>query len=171
MANVPHQWRRPEEKKNQATFEFFYGFLAYIVQRVVNISEIYCNTKCNGKRATSRKILRSILFSPLHFVLYLEKSITVGQSTLPANPILLPEIRQCQFPRGLCYLFRLPRSSDFLFRHFISSFSGNVLFSPHFSTHCSGYEKSSSIVINLPFCMYSNPRVWAYENAPIDTEI
>ena len=49
----------------------------YIVQKVIQISELY-NTNCRGKRDTARNIPRSISFSPLHFVLYLGKSITFG---------------------------------------------------------------------------------------------
>ena len=48
--------------------------ILYTVQKVIKFPRY--NTKCRGKGYTARNIPRSISFSPLHFVLYLGKSIT-----------------------------------------------------------------------------------------------
>ena len=48
----------------------------HTVQKVIQISEF--NMKCRGKLDTTRNIPCSISISPLHFVIYLGKSITFG---------------------------------------------------------------------------------------------
>ena len=48
----------------------------YTVQKVKQIPRY--NTKCRGNQDNTRNIPRSISLSPLHFVLYLGKSMSFG---------------------------------------------------------------------------------------------